>query len=67
MALNKTVLSALIKSKIEAATGGTLPAQSLAAFTALADAIITHLTTTGVITVVTTCPSGAGTGTGTIT
>lgn len=71
MAMNKTVLRDLIKSKIEAATGGTIPATSLAAFEALADAIITHLQMTAVInvTVATTGTAAAqtGTGSGTIT
>lgn len=67
MALNKTTLSSLIKTKVEAATGGTLPAHSLLVLTAFADAIVTHITTSGIVAVVTSCPAGAGTGTGTVT
>lgn len=64
--MNKNTLRDLIKSKIEAKTGGTIDGKSLDAMEGLADAIVTHIQTTGVVTVVTTCGAGAGSGTGTV-
>jgi hypothetical protein len=66
MALNAPTLKALVQSKL--ASKGLAPtADGLKAWEAIAEAIVEHLTTAGVVNVVTTCPAGAGTGTGTVT
>jgi hypothetical protein len=69
MSLNPTVLAAAIQTQLIADMGTAIsPGPMLTAFcTAIATAIVTHLTSAGVVAVVTTCPAGAGTGTGTIT
>lgn len=76
MALNPTVLTDLIVANIEAATGNTLPAASSVVWGAVAAAIVTHLTTAGVVEVAVasvsgvtagSAVSGPGAGTGTIT
>lgn len=76
MAMNSTVLSALIKTKVEAATGYAMPAMSQVVWTAIAEAIIEHIQTAAQVTVAVTSVSGVttgvgvsgpGTGTGTIT
>lgn len=59
MAMSKTVLGALIKSKIDAVGDKT---DRDALMEALADAIISHITTAGVVTV--TSVSGVTTGFG---
>lgn len=43
MAMSKTTLRDLIKSKVEAKTGNTMPSQALDVWEAVADAIITHV------------------------
>lgn len=76
MALDPTVLADLIVANIESATSNVLPPQASVVWNAVAAAIVTHLTTAGVVVVavasVTGVTSGAGvsgpgTGTGTIT
>lgn len=66
MALSKTGLRDRIKSKVEAATGNTMPALSLSIWEAIAEAIIEEIQANGTISVTTTtsCPAGAGTGSG---
>jgi len=64
MALNSTVLSALIKSKVEAATGHAMPAVSQGVWGAVAAAIIEHLITSGQVTVTVASVSGVTTGVG---
>lgn len=75
MALDPTVLKALIVSKVEAATGATVPAAGLVVYQAIAEAVVAHLVAAGQVAVVvdsvtgvTPGPgaSGPGTGTGTI-
>jgi len=76
MALSSTVLVELIKTKVEAATTYEMPALSQTVWTAIAEAIVEHITTAGVVAVTITSVSGVttgggvsgpGTGTGTIT
>ena len=72
MALNPTVLAQLIKTNIETATGNSMPTITEGVWNAVAAAIITHLTTAGVVVVasvsgVTTGPGTSGPGIGTIT
>jgi hypothetical protein len=72
MALDPTVLADLIITNIQSATGNTLPAASSVVWGAVAAAIITHLTTAGVVEVVsvsgvTTGSGVSGPGAGTIT
>lgn len=76
MALDAGVLGALIVTQIEAATENQLPPIAATVWKAVAQAIIDHITTAGVVTVtvpsvsgVTPGPgvSGSGVGTGIIT
>ena len=76
MALDPTVLADLIVANIESATSNVLPPQASVVWNAVAEAIVTHLTTSGVVVVtvasVSGVPpgsgvSGSGAGTGTIT
>jgi hypothetical protein len=76
MALDPTVLANLIVTNVEAATGNVMPAVAQTVWQAVAAAIITHITTEGVVTVAVASVSGVtagvgvsgpGAGTGTIT
>lgn len=74
MALNATVLAGLIKPGVKsafiacgAADNPALETLMTAMANTIAGAVVTHLTSAGVVTVVTACPAGAGTGTGTVT
>ena len=72
MALSKTTLQSLIKSKVEAVTGYAMTETAQEVWLAVADAIVTHITTSGVVAVasvsgVTTGGGVSGPGTGTIT
>lgn len=62
MALDPIVLRGLIVTKIQEATGNELPAVAQAVWLAVAEAIVDHLTTAGVVEV--TSVSGVTTGTG---
>lgn len=68
MALNATVLGALMKANVDA-QAAIDPTDRDAIFKAIATAVIMHIQTAGVVNVtttgVTTCPAGAGTETGT--
>jgi len=68
MALNATTLKGLIKTNLLAdPDAGAVDNDALDALcAAVASAVVTHITTAGVIATVTVCPAGAGTGTGTI-
>jgi hypothetical protein len=68
MALNAPALAALIQAKIIAnpAVGG-IPGPGLDGLcNAIAQAVVEHITSSASLTVVTACPAGAGTGTGTV-
>lgn len=74
MALSKTVLGPLLKSKIDALSDNDKRDRDMV-FEAMADAIITHIVSAGLVTVVVASvtgvtpgggASGPGTGTGTI-
>lgn len=65
--MNKTVLGALIKSKVDlvaAATPEGSPVDRVALFEAIADAVITHITTAATITVTVASVSGVTVGPG---
>lgn len=73
MALNATVLAAAMKPGIKAAFIACGAADNAALETLMSDvssviasAVVTHIQSAGVVTVVTTCPAGAGTGAGTV-
>lgn len=72
MPLNAATLSTAMQAAWKAhanshLASNTMADQAIAALcNALADTIITHITTSGVISTVTTCAAGAGTGVGTI-
>jgi hypothetical protein len=73
MALNATVLSAVLKPTLKAAfvAVGAEDNAALETFmtslaNAIATAVVAHITSAGTLVVVTTCGAGAGTGTGTI-
>ncbi len=66
MALNATVLSGIIKTNL-LATGTVVSNASLDALcNAIAAAVVTHIQSAAGLAVVTACPAGAGTGTGTV-
>lgn len=74
MALNATVLAAALQPTIKSAhlTLGAADNVALTTFctnlaNAIATAVVAHITSSGVVAVVTACPAGAGTGTGTVT
>lgn len=73
MALNATVLAGLIKPGVKAAFIACGAANNAALDTlmtsmanVIATAVVTHIQSAGVVAVVTACPAGAGTGTGTV-
>ncbi len=70
MALSATVLRDAMRAALLADSANTKAVDN-AALTAMcaaiASATVAHLVASGVINVVTACPAGAGTGTGTIT
>lgn len=73
MALNATVLAAALQPTVKEAhiTCGAENNATLDTFctnlaTAIATAVVAHIVSSGSLVVVTTCPAGAGTGTGTI-
>lgn len=65
MALNTTVLGALMKSKVDAIADVDVGDRQRF-FDALAAAVVEHVQAAAAVTVVTTCGSGAGSGTGTV-
>lgn len=74
MALNPTTLAAALQPTLKAAhlTCGAANNAALDTFctnlaTAIATAVVAHILSSGEVAVVTACPAGAGTGTGTIT
>lgn len=76
MALSKTVLGALMSTKVQAIPGITITSVSeLEAYlNAIADAVVTHVTGAAVVTVTTSTPGATagpatlpGTGTGVVT
>ncbi len=68
MALSAPVLSAAMRAGLLAApaSGATDNAALTAMCDAIATAVVAHITATGTLVVVTACPAGAGTGTGSI-
>lgn len=68
MALSVDTLKGLIVAQVTAQCGAThLEASELEKFAlAIATAVVTHITSAGVVHVVTACSTGAGTGTGTV-
>lgn len=73
MALNATTLGATIATALKPGylACGALDNAALTAFLAaqgdaIATAVVAHIQAAGVVTVVTTCPAGAGSGTGTV-
>jgi len=56
-----------LAQEILIAIGGVTNKQRRKAFEKLANAIVLHIQTQGVVNVATTCPAGGGTGTGTVT
>lgn len=73
MALNATTLAAAIKTPTKtayiacgAADNAALETLVTALSAAIAGAIVTHIQSNATLAVVTACPAGAGTGTGTI-
>lgn len=74
MALSATVLAAALKPTIKSAfiAVGASDNAALETFmtslaNAIATAVVAHITSAGVVAVVTSCGAGPGTGTGTIT
>lgn len=49
------------------AIGGEITAQRQDVFKKIAEAIVNHIKINGLVTTVTSCPAGAGTGTGVVT
>lgn len=68
MALNATTLATLMRANLLAApaSGATDNAALTAMCTAIASAVVAHIQSSAALTVVTTCPAGPGTGTGTV-
>jgi hypothetical protein len=66
MALSTSSLRDRIKSKVEAATGNTLPDLAVDVWEAVAEAIIEEITTSAVVTTASGCTAGGAAGTGTI-
>lgn len=68
MALNAATLATLMRANLLAApaSGATDNPALTAMCTAIANAVVTHITTSAELTVETACPAGAGTGTGTV-
>lgn len=69
MALNSAALGAAIKQAVKEAfadKSGTDEERSTRVWTNVANAIVTHIQANGVVTVVTACGVGPGTGTGTV-
>ncbi len=65
MALDPTVLTQLIISKVESKLGASPLPAGAKVYAAIAEAVIEHLTTAGEVTVAVTSVSGVTTGTGT--
>lgn len=67
MALNPATLATLIEAKMLLLPTGATPNPATTALAqAIAQAVVQHIQSAGLVTVVTTCPAGAGTGTGTV-
>lgn len=67
MALNATILKQLIETNIEEAVGAPIHAISDKIWQAIAEAIVTHIQTAGIVTVAVTTTGGNGTGIGKVT
>lgn len=51
MAMNPAALAALIQTKVQLATGNPMPPTTFVVWTAIAEAIIEHITSNAVVTV----------------
>jgi hypothetical protein len=74
MAMNPVTLATAMKTPIKAAhiavgaaDNAALDTFCQALATAIASTVVAHIAASGVVAVVTTCPAGAGAGTGTVT
>ena len=68
MALNAATLATLMRANLLAApaSGATDNPALTAMCTAIANAVVAHVQAAAAVTVVTACPAGPGTGTGTV-